>query len=112
MCLHEITKAEILELSIVTNPVQKYSVLFFQGENGEKGDPYNYSAINYLANHLEAPYDDWRVQISYKLHPHSQFTHILKDEMCPCGSDKKYDECCLKEPGVKMLHYEFQYFKT
>jgi hypothetical protein len=109
MCVHEITKAEILELSVVPNPVQKYSVLFIKkSETKEQIDHYNYEIIQYAINGLKTPFDEWEVRWMRVRHPHTLFSHVNRNDYCPCGSGKKYKNCCLPNPrGVLRPHVEF-----
>lgn len=107
-CIHEITKMRILEISIVPNPLQKYSVLFLKNpDSGEESDTYDYSPLKYLMKGLQDPYDAWDMKSTKQRHPHSLYEHVSKDENCPCDSGKKYKNCCLKTSGVLRPHVEF-----
>lgn len=104
-CVREITDAEFLEMSIVTNPVQKYSVLFM-AKDGEKKpeDNYDYAILKHLLSELDNPFEFWTAKKTYIRRPHSQYVSYPKTSECPCGSGKKYQECCLKEDGVLQPH--------
>ena len=106
MCAHEITKAEFLEISIVPNPVQKYSVVFLNDpETGEQVDHYDYSLVRYVITALKHPFDGWDIQKTKTRHPHTLFSHLSKDDNCPCGSSKTYGKCCLRnKEGVLRPH--------
>ncbi len=107
-CLHVITKFEILEVSIVPNPVQKYSVLFLKdSETNEQIDHYDYSLVKYAIDGLRNPFDPWDVRWTKIRQPHSLFQHVDRNDKCPCGSGKKYRKCCLKKSGVLRPHVEF-----
>ena len=108
MCSRIVEDAEVLEVSLVTNPTQKYSVILFSDhETGEVKDNYDYRIIAYVINYLESPFHGWEYRETKKVHPHSNFKHISKDEDCPCGSKEKYEACCLKKSGVELPHYQF-----
>jgi hypothetical protein len=106
MCIHVIKKAAFLEVSVVTNPVQKYSVLFLSdSETGKEVDHYNYKLVNYVITALGDPFDEWGIQKTKIRHPHALFAHVNKNDKCPCESGKSYKKCCLKEPsGVLRPH--------
>jgi len=107
MCAHEIRKGELLELSYVTNPVQKYSVLFFTDpQTGKQIDHYDYQSVKYVIDGLRNPFDAWDVHWTKIRHPHSLFAHLGRNENCPCGSGRKYKNCCLRESGVLRPHVE------
>ena len=101
MC-HKIAETiEILEISIVENPVQKYSVVFLEG-----GDQYNYGTIKYIVKKISSPWDTWDYEKSKKLVP--KYQNVGRNELCPCGSGKKYKKCCLRKKQ-EIDHFEFTY---
>ncbi|WP_273367681.1 SEC-C metal-binding domain-containing protein [Alicyclobacillus herbarius] len=97
----KITKMEFLGMALVKNPVQKYSVVF-TGDNGKNN--YDYSLVEQVARRLDSPFDRWTPTWTKKLYPHSVFRDIGRNELCPCGSGKKYKKCCLNKPGVMINH--------
>jgi hypothetical protein len=107
-CVHEITKMKVLEISIVSNPVQKYSVLFPKSSDSEEEtDTYDYSLLKYLMKGLRDPFDAWELRWTKIRHSHSSYAHVNKNEKCPCGSGKSYKSCCLRTSGVLRPHVDF-----
>jgi hypothetical protein len=98
-CSRLVKKVELLEISIVTEPVQKYSVLF------PKGKTYNYDLVDVVLGQLKAPFDRWGGEWGYKRHDHSLFPDVDLDARCPCGSDLRYSECCRPNSGVRLKHF-------
>lgn len=99
MCFREITKANLLEVSLVENPVQKYSVPF--GPDIK----YNYGAVKYVIQGLRSPWQKWdyrRYEVPLEKEP---FPGTERNEPCPCGSKQKYKECCLKKVKFR-VHFE------
>lgn len=112
MCYHIVTRLDPVSVSLVENPVQKYSVAFANHPvTGEKGDHYNYSTVEYARSIIQSPFDPWIVERTRKLWPHSHFTHVGRNDRCPCGSAKKYKKCCLPNEGVLMPHFQFHISK-
>lgn len=112
MCGREITKAEMLELSLVKNPSQKYSVPFAKdAKTGEQVDNYDYTLVQYVTDGLRNPFDEWDCEWTQIRHPHSQYLNISGKEQCPCESGEKYEECCLKERGIIRPHLEIVFSK-
>lgn len=108
MCIRIVTKMEFLGMSFVESPLQKYSVPFMTDEKtGKTVDHYNYALVSYLIKRLQSPFDSWDVHWTKKRHPHSKFKNVGRNDKCPCGSEKKYKNCCLKESGVLMPQCEF-----
>ncbi|MBU2540924.1 MAG: SEC-C domain-containing protein [Candidatus Omnitrophica bacterium] len=108
MCVRIIDGIEFLGSAFVTNPVQKYSVPFLTDQQtGKTVDPYNYNLVKFLIEKLSTPFDDWSLKWTKKLHPHSKFKHLSRNDKCPCASGKKYKQCCLNKKGVLMDHCIF-----
>ncbi len=107
MCGREVKKAELLEMSFVENPAQKYSVAFTTDtKTGKQIDHYDYSLVQYVAKGLRESFDEWDCKWTKIRHPHSQYTHVGRNDKCPCESNKKYKKCCLNESGVLRPHME------
>lgn len=107
MCHRIINEVQILEVSVVENPVQKYSVMFLsQGEEGHT-DHYDYSVLEYPLQALSNPFHRWTFRKTKNRHPHRLFRHVGPTEPCPCESRLSYRECCLKHEGVLRPHIEF-----
>ena len=109
-CLRIITVAEMLEMSMVPTPVQKYSVPFMTDpKTGQQVDQYDYSLVSYVARGLRSPFDGWSMQWTQARHPHSLYKHVGRNDKCPCDSEKKYKLCCLREAGVLRPHVEIDF---
>lgn len=104
ICYRIVTKADVVSISVVTNPVQKYSVLFT-----EEVDNYDYSILEYLTECLQSPYHDWNIKWTRIRHPHNLFKDVSPESPCPCGSSKEYRNCCLNKEGVLRPHCEIQF---
>ena len=100
MCSRVLSDIEPVELSIVENPVQKYSVLFSDDIS------YDYGPIRYVTAGLASPWHGWTVEQEERLIAREGFSGTGRNEPCPCGSKRKYKKCCLLEPRRK-THYQF-----
>jgi hypothetical protein len=109
MCIRIVTDLKFLGVAMVKSPVQKYSVVFLPGNDGNSRDHYDYSLVKFLADRLESPFHDWDVQWTRIRHPHSRFAHIGRNDDCPCESGKKYKKCCLPESGVLRPHAQLTF---
>ena len=108
MCSRIVTKAELLGTAFVENPVQKYSVPFMSSPDGkQEKDHYNYACVEYLITRVNSPFNAWKVEHTMTRIPHSRYSHIGRNEPCPCESGKKYKQCCLLHKGVLRPHEEF-----
>jgi SEC-C motif len=108
-CLLRVTQ-KVLGVSFVDKPLQKYSVVFVADpETGAPLDQYNYGIVQYAISALRSPFDAWDVQHTKRIQPHSRFSHVGRNDSCPCGSKKKYKKCCGPEEGVLCPHVEFHF---
>ena len=104
MCFSNMEELKFLGISMVENPVQKYSVAFIDGK-----DHHNYALPEYYIINTKSPFDAWGYSQTTKLYPHSEFEKVSKEGECPCNSKKLYNECCLSKPGVLMPHMMFHF---
>jgi hypothetical protein len=97
LCYRRILDFQPREVSIVTDPVQKYSVLQLD---------YDYSVVRYVLDHLSGPFHPWSGEWTHKRQPHGNFADRPLDGPCPCDSSLRYFECCRREVGVKLPHFQ------
>lgn len=97
LCYRIIHEAEPTHVAIVTDPVQKYSVLQLD---------YDYSVVRYVLDHLTGPFHRWDGKWTHKRHPHAKFADRPHEGPCPCNSKLRYSECCLLEDGVRLPHFQ------
>jgi hypothetical protein len=111
MCHRIITKAEVVAIAIVEKPVQKYSIMFFvDQETGETRDQHDYSIVKFLTNRLTSPFHGWSCEWTTVRHPHERFSHMGRNDKCPCESGKRYKHCCLpNKAGVLRPHCEITF---
>lgn len=95
-----IKKAKMLEVSLVTNPLQKYSVAWLRGSR------YNYALVHYVASGLLSPWHRWEAQASTRLRRRPEFIGVKRNALCPCGSGKKFKHCHVDETTVELPHYD------
>ena len=101
MCHGIVEAIEPVEVSIVENPVQKYSVIFPKGK-----DNYDYGVIKYIVKKIPSPWDTWDYEKSKKLV--QKYKNVGRNELCPCGSGMKYKKCCIRKEQ-EINHYEFRF---
>lgn len=108
MCHRIVTEADILGISLVQNPGNKYSVMFLKDEKtGEQADQYNYDTVDYLFDHITEPYEYWDLEVSQRTTTKEDYGDIGRNDPCLCGSGKKFKKCCGLNIGKKYPHYEF-----
>jgi hypothetical protein len=104
LCHRIVRDVELISISIVKDPVQKYSVAFASEEQQGKRDHYDYSTVKYTLKLVQSSFDRWKPNWTTALHPHSLFARVGPKDGCPCESGRPYADCCMPLPGVRRPH--------
>ena len=109
-CYHRITACEILSLSIVTNPVQRYSVAFLASEDGSGSrDHYDYGNVRFAIDRLASAFHGWQSQNETRTLSISAVSHLPPNGPCPCSSGNTFRECCASKSELKVPHRQFTF---
>ena len=101
MCHNVVQKAKILHVSLVDNPAQRYSVIWPDDET-------QFIVLRHLADELLSPWDAWAYHKEIRRCRHPAFENVGSNWPCPCGSDLKYGDCCIKKDTVPDFpHFQF-----
>ena len=102
MCYGIVKELDFINVAMVTKPNQKYSVCFQDIEN-----PKRYKVLEYIIPKLKSEFIQWTYNIYTDYEPYSNYK-IGRNDLCPCGSGKKFKRCCLlNNQGIAYPHYEF-----
>ena len=108
LCCDIVKKCELEGVDVVRNPEHKYSVAFINGENGQE-DHYDYCLLDAIMADWVDPYNPWYYETHHTHKSLNEFPGLKDNDYCPCGSAKKYSECCKNDPeGIKHTVYEFK----
>ncbi|EYU50245.1 hypothetical protein J616_01033 [Acinetobacter baumannii 1457504] len=53
---------------------------------------YDYSAVDFISERLQSPFDYWKPFKTKKLIDRSEFNTVDENDMCPCKESKKYSK--------------------
>jgi hypothetical protein len=110
-CLHRIVASEFLSISIVTDPVQKYSVAFIATDDGSGSrDHYDYGNVRFAIDRLASAFHGWHVEAETRTFPISVVSHLPPESPCPCASGKPFGDCCASKPEVTIPHKQFTFY--
>jgi len=96
-CCRKVTDMELVGMSIVKDPFDKYSVLEIPGKEN------NYEMLDLLVKNLHSPYDPWYLEEIPIIK--EEYRNIGRNDPCPCGSGKKYKKCCMGSKKIYTTHF-------
>jgi hypothetical protein len=102
LCTHQAHDIEIKEISIVTKPVQKFSVI-------HDDETLDFSLLDYLCLHIKSPFDEWETNWTTKTFPRHRFNAVNEDQKCPCQSGNIFRSCCFDNLEIDMPHVDFEF---
>ena len=105
LCLHVAHDMEILEISIVSKPVQKYSVI-------HDDETLDFSLLKYLFDILEYAFEEWDLNWTKMKFPAERFKSVRKESKCPCKSDNTFENCCINKAEVEIPHIDFIFSRS
>lgn len=99
LCTDQVIDFEIITYDIVSNPVNKYSVMF-----PSSGDNNDYSILEQVLEQIKSERQTFSVSTSEIIfRDHDGVTS--PDASCPCRrSIKKYEKCCLMKTHIYIPH--------
>lgn len=106
LCIHQVVEADFLSISLVRNPVQKYSVGFLTDDKGQKVDQYNYSNVEFVAERVVSPWHGWQAISTTREVMTEEVAHIKTSVPCPCISGKEFGSCCAGKEKFVVPHLE------
>lgn len=98
LCQSIVEDVELKGFAIVQNPEDDYTFLKIEGTK------FNYEVLKLLMNGLNSPFDRWDLKITSEIN--EEYKKVGRNELCPCGSGKKYKKCCLNTDKASVQHYE------
>lgn len=101
MCCRIVEDYELLSISLVEKPFDKYGVLTPQDKE------YNYFMLDNLMDNISSAYDKFYVEISIIKNP--KYKSAERNKSCPCNSGKKYKKCCYGTKNELLEHHEVIY---
>ncbi|WP_251555068.1 YecA family protein [Neobacillus muris] len=102
-CFRIAEDIEFHGIAIVTNPFDKFAVLFPEGKE------YNYAMLENLMKNWTNPYDKWELHIVLDLN--EEFKGLGRNDPCACNSGEKYKNCCLRTGEDKHEHYKILFLE-
>ena len=106
-CHHTVTDLEFLAISVVEDPVQKYSAIHIRkDENGRDVEIYTYETVRFVVDRLVSPFDRFRAIWTKAYHAYELFSNRTPAGPCPCESGRSYSSCCMKRQGVLRPHMQ------
>jgi hypothetical protein len=111
MCHHRVAEVEILGISMVQNPVQRYSVAFLETDAaGKAKDHYNYGNVKFIVERVDSPFHGWDSYLTKRVIAASEVAHLHADDPCPCLSGKSFGDCCSGKTEMIVPHLQIRLY--
>jgi hypothetical protein len=111
MCCDIISEGQLLEVSLVEDPVDRCCVPFTGGGDETVIDNYDYSAVAFVVDRLASPFHDWKRTETFRMERFEEHPAERNDK-CPCGSGRKFKSCCMREKGIRFPHQDIEFEVT
>lgn len=104
LCVHVAHDIEGFEISIVTKPVQKYSVM-------HDDSTLDFTLLERLSTFLVNAFEDWDLNWTTMKFPIERFNSVYKGDKCPCKSENDFEVCCMGKKEIEIPHVDFIFSK-
>ncbi|EKS8361261.1 SEC-C domain-containing protein [Bacillus cereus] len=94
-------------VAIVTHPLDKRCVMELSDDNRTEAE--KFQLLNYFITHNKHPLKIFSVNESEKYFYNDKYENIKRNDICPCGSNKKFKVCCGTSKYNKGSHYNLNF---
>jgi hypothetical protein len=95
---------QLEEVSLVTNPADKRCTIQLLDTSEQ------FSGVKSLAKGIRdkvlAPLDFSHLEFKRIRKPNNEITVVGRNDLCPCGSGKKFKKCCIDKSYIETTHVE------
>ncbi|QUM89532.1 hypothetical protein HWV03_12340 [Moritella sp. 36] len=105
LCSHVAHDLEMFEISIVSKPVQKYSVI-------HDDSTLDFTLLERLSIYLDNAFEEWDLNWTTMKFPVERFKNIKKEDKCPCESGNEFQACCIGKEEIEIAHLDFIFSKA
>ena len=111
LCHHRVTEVDVLGISLVENPVQRYSVAFLSAsKDSESIDHYNYGNIKFVVERLDSAFHGWNSYLTTRTIAAAEVAHLDSLHPCPCLSGKHFGDCCKGQSELTVPHLQIEFY--
>ncbi|MEB8676915.1 SEC-C domain-containing protein [Bacillus cereus] len=103
MCGRIAGDIEFQATAIVTNPFDKYAVIFPEEKE------YNYAILENLMLNWHNPFEQWTLIINKELN--NEYKNLGRNDLCVCKSGNKYKNCCQNTEKDRHDHLQVLFLK-
>jgi hypothetical protein len=104
-CYHIVEEVQLLSISMVENPVQRYSVAFLSGPDGQV-DHYDYGNLKFVVDRVGSAFHEWWLERTTRTILAEAVSHLMVEDPCPCLSGKAFGNCCGGASSITVPHLQ------
>lgn len=101
--------AELKAVAMVANPLDKRCILTLPDDHRPNSE--KFKALDFFAHHIKSPLQSFNVVETTRRYSVDNY-YVGRNELCPCGSRKKFKHCCLPIGYIEKPHLEITFSKT
>lgn len=103
MAYIEVGRVVFIAVALVKHPLDKRCVMEVQGDNRPEAE--KFGLLNYFIENVENPFTMFELKEIPELYFNEKYRSNKRNDICPCGSGKKFKKCCGKEKYESGIHY-------
>lgn len=96
--------ADLKAVALVRHPLDKRCVMEVQGDN--RAEEEKFKLLQYFVKNNQEPLRMFYINEIPRLYFNEQYLTYKRNDKCPCGSGKKFKNCCGESKYKEGIHYE------
>jgi hypothetical protein len=98
-------------LGITKNPVDKRCVILMDIDKN-KLETSPFKLIHFFIKNSKFPLRDFDLLLTERKLPKAFYNSWPEESLCPCGSGKKFKDCCFSKEFIFNRHYKLTFKET
>lgn len=97
-----VEKGKLLAVALVKNPMDKRCVVEVSGDN--RSEEEKFKLLHFFNSQVKVPLQAFGIVETTRDRSINEFKDVGRNERCPCGSTKKFKNCCINKNSITTPH--------